>query len=345
MPFILGQHGLGLGRRNARIAAYKSKIPLPLQLPTDVGQIAGLLDQSSKHVYLLGSTALAAIAGTDLPYLNLLIDTKKLPELKQTLFDFGVTPVSTADLSANFVRFVHHDRAYNVLNMNFDTYVQANDFGMEKGFLLFAHNFLMYSMKDQYALDPYGALSGGADGSSARRKNANKITAQIRPLQQPKTLFQGFEHCLAATFDRALFGFQFSPEYQQIQDRLFHSKPGPEESAEITSLVLDYCPDLLEVGGVETASQLLLAPVCLAAANTAAGIDLSRIEGHLRRLQRQGKEANGREFMAAVHSELLKKPAGKGAAQGLPEYLASARKPFRRVEALTDALEAMQRSA
>jgi hypothetical protein len=329
MPFILGQNGLGLGRRNARVIAYKNRIPLPLTLPEDAAQVAGLLGARSRSVYLLGGTALAAAAGTGSPYLNLMIEARKLPELKKALFDFGVTPVSTADLSPNFIRFVHQGKAYNVLNLSFDSYAQLSADGMEKGLILFAHNFLICSLKAGWAVDPYGALDS---------KAADQKTFSIKPLQQPKTLLQGFEHCLAATFDASLLGLKSSPEYQQLEERVFHSTPNAQESKEIMSLLLDYSTDILEVAGLETASNLLRAPVCAAAAKTAAGIDLALVDSKLRRWQRQGTEITGREFMTAVHAELLKKPIGKGAAHGLPEYLVASLNPFRRVEVLIDAM-------
>lgn len=327
MPFLLSEHGLGLASRNARLNARKNRVPLRWDLPPDVSQVVSLLNKSSRHVYLLGGTALASAAGAGCPYLNLLIETGKLSELKKAIFDFGVTPVSTADLPAHFVRFIYQGKAYNVLNLGLDTYAQLSADGMEKGLILFAHNFVVGSPKDGWALDPYGALAGKSDQGF-----------RIKPLRQPKALLQGFEHCLAAAFDRCLLGLQPSPEYEQIEERVFHASPGPQEAQEIMSLVLDYSPDLLEVGGLENAARLWKAPVCLAAARAAADIDLAQVEASLRRSHRQSSEVTSRHFMAAIHQELLKKPEGKGAAQGLPEYLAASLTPFRRVEVLIDAL-------
>lgn len=331
MPFILSEHGLGLARRNARLTATrKGKAPFRLELPRDVTELTAFLGERSRGIYLLGGPAIAAAAGVELPYVNLLMDSKSLSEVKRSLFEFGVTPVSTADLPGNFIRFMHRGRAYNVLNLGFDTYAQLSAAGMEKGLILFAHNFLMYSASDQWVLDPYGALEC---------KSGDKTGFLIKPLRQPGTLLQGFEHCLAATFDYALLGLRSSPAYEQMEQRLFHSTPNAKESNQILSELLDYASDLLEVGGLRTACRLLLAPVCVAAAQKAAELDLLRVEARLQRLHRQGTEITGREFMAAIHTELLKKPHGKGAAQGLPEYLIAARNPFRRVEVLIDAVE------
>jgi len=333
MPFILGELGLGLGRHNTRATAAKNRIPLRLKLPKDVTQVTALLGQASKGVYLLGGTAIAAAAGVESPYINLLIDSRKLPELKKSLFAFGVSPVSTADLPASFVRFIYHDKAYNVLNMNFDTYLQLSMTGQENGLILFAHNFLVYSIKDAFVLDPYGALGFKTAGGKA---------FLIKPLQQPKTLLQGLEHCLAATFDRALLGLKPSPEYNQIEERLLQSTPGAKDSKEIFSRVLDYTSDILEVGGLDAAARLLTSPVCVGAGKIAAEIDFTRVEAELRRLQRKGVEVTGREFMLSVHGELKRKPAGKGAAQGLPEYVMYNKEPLRRVEVLLDALESAE---
>lgn len=330
MPFVLGNHGLGSGKRNQRISA-AAKIPLRLKLPADVTAITALLGEKSKDVFLLGSSAIAAAGGAELPYVNLLIDTQHFSELKQALFESGVTPVSTADLPANFIRFMHQDKGYNVLNMPFDTYTHLSMAGQENGLILFAHNFLMCSVAGGYALDLYEAL-----------KTKSGKAFLIKPLQQPKTLLNGFEHCLAATFDCALLGMRPSPEYKQIEERLFESTPNAEESREIMSRILDYTPDILEVGGFETASRLLLSSVCVTAGKTAAEIDFAKVETKLRKLQQQGTEVSGKEFMTAVHAEFKKKTTGKGAAQGLPEYVAATRDQFRRIEVLMDAMEARQ---
>jgi hypothetical protein len=329
MPFILNENGLGSARRNNRISA-SNKIPLRLKLPKDVAEICGQLGKASRRVYLTGGTAIAAAAGVESPYINLLVNTPKFTELKNSLFQFGVTPVSTADLPGNFARFMYQDKAFNVLNMSFDTYTLLNVTGQEHGLILFAHNFLMYNVKDSSMIDPYDAL---------KAKSADGKNFLMMPIQQPKTLLHGFEHCLAATFDSALLGLQPSPEFAAMEDRVFNSIPTAEDSKEIMGKMLDYMSDILEVGGWNTASKLMRSPVCVAAAKDAAAIDLTKIEASLRRLQKQGAEISGREFMSSVHAELKKKTSGKGSAQGLPEYLAIARDPFRRVEVLRDAME------
>jgi hypothetical protein len=55
---------------------------------------------------------------------------------------------------------MYKDRAYNLLNLSFDTYTQLSLAGQQDGLILFAHNFLMYSVKDSSMLDPYDALKG-----------------------------------------------------------------------------------------------------------------------------------------------------------------------------------------
>ena len=328
MPFILSQSGPGTGRRN-RISAAK-KIPMRLKLPRDVTSVTAQLGASSRRVYLLGGTAAATVAGVDSPYHTLLINTPKFSELKNSLFEFGVTPLSTPSLPGNFARFMYEDRAYNILNLGFDKYTQSSVAGQENGLILFAHNFLIYNVKDCFMLDPYDAL---------KSKSPNGKAFLLKPIEQPKTLLHGFEHCLAATFDCNLLGLRPSPEYKQIEERVFNSNPSEEESKEITSKVLDYTSDVLEVGGMEAASRLLLSPVCLAAGKNAAQIDFAKIEAGMRRLQKQGEEVSGRDFMGLVHAELKKKASDKQSAPGLPEYLAMAGNDFRRIEVLMDAME------
>lgn len=326
MPFILGQNGPGTGSRN-RISAAK-KIPMRLRLPRDVTAVAAQLGASSRRVYLLGGTAAAAAMGVDSPYYSFLINTPKFPELKNSLFEFGVSPLSTPALPANFARFMHEDRAYNLLNLGFEQYTQSSAAGQENGLVLFAHNFLIYNIKDCFMLDPFDAL---------KARTANGKAVLLKPIQSPNTLVHGFDHCLAATFDCALLGLRSSPEHRQLEERALNSTPSEEEAKQITSRILDYTSDVLEVGGMDAASRLLLSPVCIAAGKSAAQIDFAKIESGMRRLQKQGKEVSGREFMSLVQAEFKKNAAGKG--PGLPEYLAMRGNDFRRIEVLMDAME------
>jgi hypothetical protein len=330
MPFIFNGSGLGSSSRNNRIAATTKKIPMRLKLPADVQDICAHLGTKSRRVHLLGGTAIAAAAGVESPFVNLLIDTPKFAELKQSLFEFGVSPISTAELPGNFARFTYQDKSYNLLNMDFDAYTLLSVAGQDNGLILFAHNFLIYNVKDGSMLDPYGALSTrSADGKSYL----------IKPIQQPKTLLSGFEHCLAATFDQALLGLKPSHEYVAIEDRLLYSTPTAEDSKEIMAKMLDYSSDMLEVGGMSTLSKFLVSHVCVTAAKIDAEIDLVKVDANLRKLQKQGVDVSGREFMTIVHDELKKKTSGKGAARGLPEYLAASRDQFRRTQVLKDAME------
>jgi hypothetical protein len=328
MPFILGERSLGFGGNKIRPTAAKNKIPMALKLPKDVTEVTSLLGESSKGVYLLGGTAIAAVAKVESQYLNILVDTEKLSDLKKALFEFGVAPVSTADLPANFVRFVYQDKAYNVLNMNFDTYLQMSM--QESGLILFSHNFALFSVKDKFMLDPYDALGSKVNGEKS---------FYIKPLQQPKTLVQGFEHCLAATFDRALLGLKPSVEYSQLEERVFESTPGAADSKGIFSRVLDYTPDILEVAGFDAAARLLTAPVSVKAGKTAAEIDFIKVERGLRQLREKNSSVTGSDFMVSVHTELKKKPTGEGAAQGLPEFIMNNKQQFRRVDVLLEAME------
>src|SRR5579884_2796399 len=196
MPFILGEAGIGPARRTNRISASK-KIPLRIKLPKDVSEVCARVGQASRRVYITGGVALAAAAGLESPYINLLINTPKFSELKNGMFEFGVTPISTPDLPPNFARFTYKDKAYNLINMSFDSYCQLNLSGQQNGFILFAHNFLIYNVKDCTMSDPYDALS---------EKSGKAFL--ITPIEQPRSLVHGFEHCLAAMFDGALLGLK-----------------------------------------------------------------------------------------------------------------------------------------
>jgi len=331
LPFILGETGLGWGGAHNRLIA--NKIPRRLKLPPDVKTILAQLGKKSKEVHLLGGPIIAAVAGLELPYVNLLMDTPHFTAVKQSLFEFGVTPISTPALPGNFARFLYQDRSYNVVNMAFDDYAMQSLNGQQNELILFAHSFLIYNVKDGWMLDPYDALQA---------KSADGKSYVLKPVNQPKSLLQGFDQYLAATFDVALLGLKPSPAYQQIEQRVFDASPTMADSRAIMGKLLDYAPDVLEVAGLDNLGRMLAAPVCLAAAQNDAGIDLLKIRTKLQRLQQQGEPISGREFMSLVDEALKAKSSGKGCAGGLPEYLATSRNSFRRIRILQQVVEAGQ---
>jgi len=331
LPFILGETGWGPGGRHHRITA--NKIPLRLNLPKDVETIVAKLGEKSKGVRLLGGPAIAAAAGLEPPYANLLMDTPHFTTVKQSLFEFGVTPISTPGLPGNFARFLYQDRSYNVVNMPFDHYAMQSLSGQQNELILFAHSFLIYDIQEGCMLDPYEALQA---------KSADGKSYVLKPVKQPKSLLQGFDQYLAATFDVALLGLKPSPAYQQIERRVFEATPTPADSRAIMGKMLDYAPDILEVAGLDSLCHLLAAPVCVAAARTDAEIDLLKIRAKLRRMQQRGGPIGGLEFMSAVDEALKAKPSGKGCAGGLPEYLATSHNSFRRIRILKEVVESGQ---
>jgi hypothetical protein len=331
-PFMLMERNLGLAGASRATASTK-KIPRRFKLPGDVLDVASVLDKNSKGAFMVGGPAIAAAAGVDLQYVNFLVDSKQFTQLKKELFAFGVKPVSTADMPSHFIRFTHEEKAYNVMNMEFQTYMELTTTGQENGLILFAHNYLVYSMSGGYVIDPYGALEAKSSGGKSYL---------IKPLRQPRTTVHAFDHYLAATFDRALLGVKPSPEYNQMEARVLQMEPAAGDAKEIFARILDYSSDVLEVAGMEQASQLLTSPIGVAAAKAEAEIDLKKADAKLRQLQTKNGAVSGRDVMACLHLELKKKTAGRGAAQGLPEYVMANREQFRRVDTLLEAMETVE---
>ncbi|MEI6076263.1 MAG: hypothetical protein WCS94_11850 [Verrucomicrobiota bacterium] len=330
MPFLISQLSSVVGQGGSGASAGRGKLPLRLKLPEDSARVTDVFGGRGDGIYLLGGPVLALKQGVQPPYLNLLVDTSKFQQMKQAICKLGVSPVSTPDLPGNFIRFGYGEQAYNVLNLDLGSYLQMNAAGKNNGLILFAHNFLVYSVRDNWVLDPHGALQS---------KGPDDKTLLLKPIQQPKSAIQGLEHCLAAAFDGALLKLQPSPAYTQMEEQILNSTVTAEEGASVMSHLLDYSPDLFEVCGFERTAKLLLSPLSLSAGRAAAGIEFDKVVLSLRRRREQGREVGGIEFIAAVDKQMRLRGEGKSAAFGLTEYMVSRGTSLRRTELLVEAMK------
>lgn len=331
MPFVLTQLG-SLRAKGGPAVSSRAKTPLRLKLPAATEEVLGVLKGRSDDLYLLGGSVLATRHGVDVPYVNLLAETDDFQSHKRALYKFGVSPISTPDLPGNFIRFVHNDRGYNVLNLDLGSYSQLNLAGQDNGLILFAHNFLVYSVNGRWVMDPHGALQPRADG---------KTTPMLKAIQRPKSVVQGFEHCLAGAFDCNFLKLEVSPEFAEMESELLGSAVTGEEASKVMRQVLDYMPDVIEVCGMDTATKLLRSTLCRSAGDSAAGIDFGGVVDSLRQ-RRFEAGTGGTEFVTAVDTALRQKGKGSGTAFGLTEYMFANGIPIRRTELVVDAMKGME---
>lgn len=328
LPFMSSYFGAGARRKSAVPAP--ERLPLTLKLAPDESEIIGVLRRHSSGVYLVGGGVLAKASGVDLPYLNLVAAGRKFARVKQALFEHGVSPISTPTLPSSYIRFTQGERAYSVVNLSLDTYLQQNVLGPQPNLLPLAHNFLVSDPADKWVMDPYGAL-------------AEKVGKGFRSkmVREPASPAMGLELCLAALFDSALLGLALPPGFAALEDRVLSASAETEQEATFLFYqVLNYFPDVIELHGWETARKYLAAPLFVTAAIRGPRIDLTRVEASLRAAAARGKDITGSMLISRLNEEFKRADQAPVFGIGLPDYLAAKRIPVRRGDVFAEALSA-----
>ena len=293
--------------------------------------VISVLQRRSKGVYLLGGGVAAKAAGTDFPYLNLLVESSAFNKTKNDLFEFGVTPVSTPELPGHFIRFVHAGKSYSALNLELEPFVKQNVLGQQLNLLPLAHNFLVYSVNDAWVLDPYGALE-----SKAGRQDRYRI----KVVETPRTPLAGLEVCLAVVFDSSLLGLESPRGHAAFERRVLGSKVQDEkEATQVFHQVVSYFPDLMEARGWEVTRKYLVSPLCLSAAAAGPGIDLRKADAALAGLVRRGQDISSAHLVSAINAQFTQPGAMPGVGSGLADYMASRKLSMRRKDLLAEVIE------
>ncbi len=334
LPFVYSKIGSGAGKNKPDPAINRNREPLTLQFSESETAVIEVLNRRAKTVCLLGGGVLAKAAGTELPYLNLLADSAQFRKVKNELFEFGVTPVSTPEMPSHFIRFVYQGKPYSVLNMSRLEYERHNVLGRRIQLLPLAHNFLVYSIGEQTALDPYGALK-------TRGTQSQGFRAKV--VEPPPSVVAGLETCLAVAFDHALLGIESPAGHAAFEREVLSTSAGREpEATAVFHRMLSYFPDLVELKGWECARRYVLSPLCVSAAVAGPKLDLQRVEAGTRALAGSGREISGAHLLAALNQELNRAAGGGAIVDGLPDYLATRKMPFRRKDLLEEALSGRQ---
>ncbi len=334
LPFVYSKIGSGAGKNKPAPTINRNREPLALRFSTDEAAVIDVLNRRSKTVCLLGGGVLAKAAGTELPYLNLLTDCAQFRRLKTELFEFGVTPVSTAEMPSHFIRFVYQGKPYGVLNMNPLEYERHNVLGRRLELLPVAHNFLVYSAGEQTVVDPYGALKSRGMQSPGFR---GKI------VELPRSVVAGLETCLAVAFDNTLLGIESPVRHEDFEREVLSASAGDEpEATAVFHRMLSYFPDLVELKGWECTRKYLLSPLCVSAGVAGPKLDLQRVEAVTRAAAGAGKEISGAHLLAAFNDELKRAAETPALLDGLPDYLAARKMPFRRKDLLEEVLSVRQ---
>jgi hypothetical protein len=330
LPFLSGQLGPSGWKTKGELTADRARKPLRLEFGADETGVISVLRRHSAGVYLLGGGVLGKVAGTDLPYLNLLTESKAFGKIKQDLFAFGVAPVSTPEMPENFIRFVYQSKAYNVFCLKLDDFLKHNALHREVPLVPLAHNFLVYSIDGAWVVDPYGALEEG-------QRRGQGYRAKL--LLEPGSPVAGLECCLAAAFDTALLGLELPAGHAALERRVLGSSASKKEAPIIVHHLINYFPDLLEIRGYDFTRRYLRSPLCLAAAALGPGIDLRRACAALDAARTRGQEITSGRLFKAINQEFCNTGKLSVLGAGIPDYMAAKRMRIRRKDLLAEALE------
>jgi len=242
LPFLSGQLGSSGWKTKGELTADKARKPLRLDFGADETGVISVLRRHSTGVYLLGGGVLGKVAGTDLPYLNLLTESKAFGKIKQDLFAFGVAPVSTPEMPENFIRFAYQSKAYSVFCLGLEDFLKQNALGREVPLIPLAHNFLVYSIDGAWAIDPYGALGGG-------QRRGKGCRAKL--VLEPGSSVAGLECCLSTAFDTALLGLELPAGHAALERRVLAARASKDDAPVLIHYLINYFPDLLEIRGYD----------------------------------------------------------------------------------------------
>jgi hypothetical protein len=303
--------------------------PLKLAWSEEAAEVLAVLGAHAKGVYLLGGPVICQLQKGEAPYLNFLVESDDFTRIKNELFRLGVEPVSTPDLPGTVIRFGYGKQAYSVVNMPLETYLKENVLTSNLGLIPFAHNFLVYSCKEQWVMDPFEALDS---------KTAFGRSYSIKVIHEPPTPLAGLEYGMAAAFDVAVLGFKESSECSALVRRSLAQTATPEQAPLVMQQVINYFPDVLEIRGLDFTRKLLVSPLCVSAARESAGIDLTRVASALQASKQRGSQITGARFMGALNREFLRKEKQIGLGMGVSDYMMAQGFLVRRLDLVGEAL-------
>jgi len=330
LPFLSGQLGSSGWKTKGELTADKARKPLRLDFGADETGVISVLRRHSTGVYLLGGGVLGKVAGTDLPYLNLLTESKAFGKIKQDLFAFGVAPVSTPEMPENFIRFAYQSKAYSVFCLGLEDFLKQNALGREVPLIPLAHNFLVYSIDGAWAIDPYGALGGG-------QRRGKGCRAKL--VLEPGSSVAGLECCLSTAFDTALLGLELPAGHAALERRVLAARASKDDAPVLIHYLINYFPDLLEIRGYDFTRRYLRSPLCVSAAAIGPGIDLRKACASLEAARTRGQQITSVLLLRVINHEFCKTGNISALGAGIPDYMAAKRLPIRRKDLLAEALD------
>ncbi|HYG24881.1 MAG TPA: hypothetical protein VEH04_19100 [Verrucomicrobiae bacterium] len=323
-PFLVKEIAV---RRSARAipAANHERKPVAMAVSADEQRVIEALQGRSKGVYLLGGCVVAKMQQRDLPFINLLVSSQSFSELKRELFVMGVQPVSTPELPPTVIRFTYAGKPYSVVNLPLSEYLKQNTLTSELSLIPFAHNFLVYSLTDQWVIDPYNALAGKEQ--------------RIQLMQDPASPVAALTCALAGTFDMALLGLKESPRFTRMVEKCLKQIVDATAAPLIVEQVINYVPDVLELCGFQAMQQFLLSPLAVAAGRDGAGVDFRKVNSALVSAKRRRIKIDGAQLLGAINKEFLAKENPDGIGLGVSDYMASQGFMLRRTDLLMASLK------
>jgi hypothetical protein len=303
------------------------KVKANLALAADEEKLVKMLFQHSRQCCQFGGPVLSRLAGSNPPWVNLLVDTPNFSRLKTELFRFGVTPVSTPQFPTSFIKFHHGEQVYNLMNCGVEEFCQINRLKSRINLVPFAHSFVLYDLRRHEVYDPYGALQ------APRPKGQPEMTLLSRPRNLPEAL----DCILTAKFDAKFLNFSMSEEIQDFERFVLASQCPDEDLPRVVERTVNYFPDALECLGPDEASALALSPLLKSAMQRALGVDLTKVWARVQR----SSDDQGALFVALIKEGMGNARSATGFEDDLTLYLAKNGFVMRRTDLMMESLRVM----
>lgn len=303
------------------------KVKADLALGAEEQRLVQSLSKHSKQCFQFGGPVVSRLAGSEPSWVNLLVDSPNLTRLKTELFRFGVTPVSTPQFPASFIRFHHGDLVYNLMNCGVEEFCQLNRLKSQINLVPFAHSFVLYDLRRREVYDPYGALK------APRPEGKPQMTL----LSRPRTIPEALDCILTAKFDAKFLNFSMSEEIADFEKFVLASECPEADLPRVVERMVNYFPDALENLGPVEAEALALSPLMKGAMDRALGVDMAKVWSKVRR----SNEDQGALFVALVKEGKGSTRSSTGFDDDLTLYLAKNGYVMRRTDLMIESLRVL----
>jgi thioredoxin reductase len=253
---------------------------------------------------------------------NLLVQATQWAKLKETLFQFGVQPISTPEMPSNFIKFEHRETVFNVIDGEVDDICHRNSMLAQRGLIPFAHNFLVHELDGHQVYDPRQSLQQvDEDGRFV-----------IQLLREPRNPLLAFDYMLGSRFECGLLNLKPSAELAELGDYILQSRVAESEAKFITERFLNYFPDLVEIYGYGEVRSILVSPLVRQAVKQSLKVDPDQLDEKLQSIESNGGVIRDYTVLAEINEALGYKPAESDFTKNIDHYMLANAFQVRRVD-------------